>query len=646
MTMKIESIKLRNIKGHTASYDLGGVTVIVGYNAAGKTLIPTAIRLGLCGYLPPPLGKTPGSLYKLAGNYEQPGSMGVDMTLTGGRATSLTFTKGPKGTVSLTGGVPSDLVMPELLMEPRLFFAKTGAQRVQTILDACDVSRLWTGPEQITRRWSEIDVRPVVTAQAALDEIDRIIAACFVPSFPVAAALAQVIERAELSGKEYAKTAKEKSGAFEAFRSKTATARPKDLCAELQAARDELARLNAGGKPCDAEQSELDRLRATLAPHLADGQTIGQLVDARIAEHAKIQADLLRLVKPEPLAEDMADRYEAAKESLAEAESQLQDANRATHTAGELLASLGEAECCETCGNKAKGWHKKAMTRAEESRAEAVAQFSAAVAQAATRKVQADSLAKTIGEHAKADELFHVEQSRLAALLAVAEAKIKTAKQFRDRMKWLEEQIAANAGTSGGAAIKAAQAKVDDLACEQEKFTVFQSDITRRDTLEGELLTAQGKADTFKAALKIIREEQEKLCNSAFGDVLKVARRFTDGLLNSPLEFHDMELGRRISQADLDAGNTAPIGSWVSHETLSGTEELLAYAGFSVALASKAPIKLVVMDELGRVETKRRELLIRRMRELVNDGTIDQFVGCDVSRIPASQLSDVTLIEV
>ena len=60
---------------------------------------------------------------------------------------------------------------------------------------------------------------------------------------------------------------------------------------------------------------------------------------------------------------------------------------------------------------------------------------------------------------------------------------------------------------------------------------------------------------------------------------------------------------------------------------MSGTEEALAFAAFSVALAQESPIKIVMIDELDRLERSKRQQLIERMLELTSKGVIDQFVG-------------------
>jgi hypothetical protein len=90
------------------------------------------------------------------------------------------------------------------------------------------------------------------------------------------------------------------------------------------------------------------------------------------------------------------------------------------------------------------------------------------------------------------------------------------------------------------------------------------------------------------------------------------------------------------------------VGAWIPHEGFSGTERLVAFAGFATAIASTSPIKLVIMDELGRIELGKREQVVMRMSELAREGVIDQFIGIDSSNWTSTWAieSGVQVIEV
>src|ERR1700677_3520817 len=124
--MRIKSISARNFAGSNFDYELGALTYIVGGNGAGKTIITKAIRLALAGYLPPPIG-TKG-VYRLAGNPDEPGEMAINLVMDNDRNANWKWTRDAKGKVSAEGGVPPDLLMPPLLLEPRSFFALNGAE--------------------------------------------------------------------------------------------------------------------------------------------------------------------------------------------------------------------------------------------------------------------------------------------------------------------------------------------------------------------------------------------------------------------------------------------------------------------------------------------------------------------------------------
>src|ERR1019366_4723199 len=101
--------------------------------------------------------------------------------------------------------------------------------------------------------------------------------------------------------------------------------------------------------------------------------------------------------------------------------------------------------------------------------------------------------------------------------------------------------------TAAVAAFKALPASVDNstalteldaLLAKQASFVTYQNNLKARDTLEQTLLAETCRESVYKAVVKIVNDEQGKVMEYAFNEVLAVSRHFTDGLLNSPLEFH------------------------------------------------------------------------------------------------------------
>ena len=227
-------------------------------------------------------------------------------------------------------------------------------------------------------------------------------------------------------------------------------------------------------------------------------------------------------------------------------------------------------------------------------------------------------------EHSVGVESNKRRNDRITALEIIIEDSEKVVADLKARLAEYTDLTGKFAKLGEPVAEDPRKAKLTELRQIQTQYEQHRADISRRDTIEQEVLKNQCREAVFKAVAKIIVEEQGKLMALVFGDVLKVARNFTDDLINSPLEFYNGELGRRVVEAD---ESLAPIGSWISHECFSGTESLLAYAGFSVALAQKAPMKIVFMDEMNNVHPELLRKIIVRMEQLVDGGVIDQFIG-------------------
>jgi hypothetical protein len=159
-----------------------------------------------------------------------------------------------------------------------------------------------------------------------------------------------------------------------------------------------------------------------------------------------------------------------------------------------------------------------------------------------------------------------------------------------------------------------------------------------------------GQAEAEQVVIKHMKAQLEKhqqsLAEKAFGTLLKIARKFTDGILNSPLEYKDGDFGRRVSEQDRKMGMDAPVGRWIAHEVFSGTEKLLVYAGLQISLCQNSPAKILIFDEMQRTGNK-RQAIVRRLLELVKDGTLSQFLLVDNEAEPYGvQAREMNIIKV
>ena len=87
-------------------------------------------------------------------------------------------------------------------------------------------------------------------------------------------------------------------------------------------------------------------------------------------------------------------------------------------------------------------------------------------------------------------------------------------------------------------------------------------------------------------------------------------------------------------------------GRFIPFVSLSGAQEVMAVAGLQLALAAESPTKLVIMDELGRLSPPTKQRLIDTLQELLQNGHIQQFIGCDVVKTGYGKVSPKIFVEV
>lgn len=587
--MRVTSLSYRNFKGHTGSWPLKPVTLITGANFSHKTSIPLALRLGLAGRLPPPIGTR--GIFALAGNPTGEGSMEIQLTLDDSRVIDWKWSRGADGKVSTEGGLSSDVVMPELLLDPKTFFAKTAKEQVQIIFSACEVDDF--GPDTIVNQLGKIQVQPLVVCEEVVSDIVNRIKANPVANVPEW--VADLIEHLQIKAKQARDDEKSASGAFAAFRTDAAAAPAKDVSQALLKAR---AQFDALSKAANVAGDTLERLHAARPAKTVESE-LATATDA-----------LKECPDPETIEEELGD----LEPIIALRRKWIASFDLEMRSAEEQLAKLETLEACPTCYQNKKGWKAAAMENLTKAKAKAQSQ------KASNESVLKEKLAQK--------EALQTWNKRIAIQQELTRELAEI-----QRLETAAKSIAADGGQ-----VAKLQEEIRALEAQQRTWDVYQNDRGRKLALEAKLVKAGATMEVYKQAVAIVLQEQNKLIGKAFTQVLNVARHFTDGLLNSPLEFVNGSLGRRVSAKDQEEGNKAPLGAWVGFETFSGTEELLALAGFSVALTASAPVKIVVLDELARLDLERRLSVAQRMLSLAESGVIDQAVLIDVDARPYAGL--------
>lgn len=622
--MRLKTLSARNFTGTNFDIAFDPITIVTGENGAGKTAIPTAIRVLFTGSLPPPIGVK--GIYRYAGNPDQPGEMSLAAEMDNGRKVSLKWTRNAKGTVSVEGGIPTDLIMPPMLANPKSFWAQTGSERVRAIFESCagagqDLDK------KIIARSSEIQVMPAKVREAVMFEVTGWVRDILADGSQ--SGIARLLDTCKTEAKASADKAKTTAGAIRGI--PLPAVKPSDLTNDLAALRLELATLSVSAKnERGIHQKGLEEIEARLAAYSrkykeTPTDRLLEFIDSELQTVAK---DLRKLTPLAPM-DDEEDQFSNACAEQHEWQGRIQLWSVKFESATKQLADLEIMTCCPSCLNKAKGWKDKALAALTEQKNKAQEEL----ARASTKKAAADAEAARLAALIDKARKEKAEHNRYKAELESEAEAFTTDRENISRLigeRARLVQVLANCGETDAAlpgklqALKEKIAKMDE---DQNIFASYGINLRRREQLESELINSQARADVLKAAIKVVTEEQAKASEAAFGSVLGVARHFTDGLLNSPLEFVDGDLGRRVSALDRKrAGFVAPLGSWITHETFSDSEQRIAYIGFSVALAATAPIKLVIIDELATLSAGRKILFVDRLIHLVRKGIIDQAI--------------------
>ena len=682
--MRLKHISARNVKGRSFDYDLAPVNIIVGDNASGKTAVLAAVRLALLGF-DPKLGKTAQGIFLACGC---PGGGATELaskgTLTDDTSISRTWTM-KRGKISYMGDEAE--AVPPVMLDPTTYFALTGPARLNYVLGQVDLAALGLGCEPLKAKLTKQALDDGNWNKDAYNEILDAIEAHETnranESGSIYDWLTAVVEAITELGKKAKQTADTHEETVKGLTDGKAQDGDMTAIESVQPQINDLREQHTAAVTAEANAlttfSTAER-SVQEAKELAGKAVDETTVQADIAEQTSI-IETAKAVKPageRPAPATMpaprpTDASERAAFNAAQATANA-TAQKVVSTAAEqkrIAKAIQDAKAhtnCPTCGHDIsekqaqvvadlEKQHKKAAlayadATTAHSQARDAEQAAGDALTAATAAIAAwDTLKETVDgenlvfsgayEHANlvyttAQTTINTATAKIAALKASIEANAKA------HAAWVNLPVLYTTSERTGedyatakAATKAIQDQIPTLESKQRQFIARTQDARRADQSRASLKTAQERLAVFKAAFKVVKAEKERAAGDAFGQLLKHARKFTDGLIQSPLEFRDDEIGRTQD------------GNWISWKVFSGFESLVAFMGLGVALTqSHKGIRLVLADEAGVCDAKNKKLLVQRLRELIAAGTIDQAFLADVSSDGYEENDDVKLIQV
>lgn len=616
MKTKIKRISAEGLKKNgTFTHELDAVNLIVGDNLAGKSSRLDAIRLALMGYLPE-LGKLPSATIQLA--------CGTDMAV---RVECDDGTHAVRRWESKRGKVKSDCAMtmpetPEVLMNPSVYFALSERERIKYVFARASFVNNEAAAEAICS--SILNVRctdhspqhsdALRALQAEVNEMDdaRHDAGQSVQDWIELVLLPMLKDRAKEARATLDRMTKTVAGVTHVS-GDPARDRSTEVVA-LEAERSELHRKIGGLRNQLHQATNLEDLRQQVKNAVELDQDIASLTSLVEAK----QKSITQLV---PKADEANERLMTLTLKRENMWSERTTIEKRIVALKKEAADVLSKDACPCCGSVGKEWRSSFESKMSD-------QIDALRIAKSELLERLDIIEKEVSAATEVrDREISLSRELERSKKELSELQLALSEQKRSK-----EQAEAAARMLGAAGVmdvvalrKEADAAQDILKEIESKLTALNAEQRRwhaakeQDRISAEAViernNAQVQLDILKGTLEMVEALQSEYVRNAFTGLLKIANRVCDGFFRTPLDYSNGEIGRWEG------------GQWISHRTFSGTEQLLAYAGLAAALAQDAPVRIVLMDELGRLDPKNRLLLLERMKVLVSEGVIDQFVG-------------------
>lgn len=634
--MRIKNLSATGLKLGDFSHELGPVTIFTGRNFSGKTARLEAVRLALLRYVPEQ-GKTGAATAGLA----RAGAISVRLDMDDGQLVSAcwrtergAFKAGPFQVLATVPPAPPGV--PPVLMDSNEYFGLGAKDQVRYVFG---LARLGADRSLVVKTVAANLKNIRVENHAAEHEtaIQALVQAATMTgarSLPVQ----EFVETLTTDFRDRLRVTKQNAARMASTVQGLTALKALDTEETIRSVDTELATLRARQTQLDGDVrlkgAEIKRLAAQAAERANLIKVLERAPDAKaqITELEREQAELMARTEGKAMqAAGLAEKRNRTQLELRQIEIEIANNERAAAEREAEHQKNVAHDTCPFCGVGQSGWKDRIISEF----ANEMKQRRDAIAAAKKQLKIAQGVAETIGTHyhrmIDADRALAADQQRLTQVsreLRMIRDSQKDAVALRAKLEAMGppteseqiEQLKAAALKAGEEHITVCQ-RITELSERQAAFYRAQQDTARNAQALIQHAAVTAEQAVLAEAVKLLEALQGEMVTQAFGPLLDRANRITDGILKSQIEYRDGDLGR------FD-GST-----WITHRTFSGTEKALTYAALAAALAHESPIKLVMIDELGRLDRESKSLFIARMIELTGSGVLDQFLGCDVSSV-------------
>jgi len=673
----ITTLKIENLKGITASLDFGKAVAVVGPNYSGKTAVADALRLALTGEHPE-LGKANAAIFKLCSGT----SLYVGASFDTGLHIDRTWTlRGKSVKAEVMGDTAAAL--PPFLLDTQIFLKANAKERLRMVASGAGdaeakaatrlaaeldlqasnfetMEGLAVGYEADAKDWKAVGKRFLGMLEGTT-LVDAEKEAKARPDVQAAQRAAVAAFDAVKQARQKVKDLGDRQRAGEEAMGKLKNI-PEDVdtliakIADLEEKRDQVEKVGA------AARERASALASTVATLSMQCSGITDRFPRASEPTEQLAAEIDRLEALEELTDADANAAAQAaidaRDAMTRATSAAASAKGAKQQAEKRLAEFETLTCCPTCLAASPGWKDAVKAGLNKAAADAHAHE---LATDATMKAAEKAADEATAERKRVGDIVY-QRSILSTLQTILTAAIQWSDLVRRKTEAaaLHDPLAEQAVNAAAhlveirnqlgvarLALQTAQgaehlrAVVADMPTEEDHDHADRAVMAAEDALEvanaaqvaaqtadrehaaaeereANIREARVKADDAEAKAadaaakaKTIRQIMQEEMASAFNMVAAAAEQFSTAVLGSKLVVEDGIMGRWIGAA------------FVPFDVLSGAEQVVATIALQVGLQGGKGA-LVMIDEVSRVDVKRKVELAKVLVDSISDGTIDQ----------------------
>ena len=636
--MNITKLTALNLKGRTFSHDLSPITIFTGPNGAGKTTRLAALQLALTGSIPGH-GKRAADIFQFAG----PGSvMHCGLSIDGPDGVVRTIVRKwekKRGAVKTHKpqliDMPEDFDIPPVMMDADAgYFGMSSKARDGFVVSLCqnatvDIGDITEAMTDATQAANEIESLKEIR-NGYLDDLEN--------SYDQLSNTGQSTpdwfteQFADATAKKNAATASAKrlkaaldaavamEGAeIDLVSPAECEAQLANLRPDAEAKQKEAVELGAKNGEYRRVTDRRQSLELALRDHQACRDRLKEAENALAAAREAVSDDR---VSDTPL---LKEEQSTVLMSLAKHQAEIGGMAR---TIQEHETSLKELEkaggSCPTCKSAAKGWKAKAKKAIEEmigelnkSKGEQEKEFTAIQKQ---RMAIDERVTKSEAQDRAAAQASLAVQ-RAKTDLETVKGKLATLDSLAEELKGLGAvEIPSDFNDKWNAAINASREAKENVGAWEQRLRASNAAIQKEETRRLQLLelaASEAEVDMWKAVIAELETARTKMIDSSFAPILEVTNRVAGAVLPHPLAYHDGEI------CFADGAHRWPFA------TMSDAEKMVTMCAAGIALATATPIKLLIVDELGRMGPQRKFDFLEHVSRLIRDGVIDQLVCAD-----------------